>query len=598
LNRFRFATNRYKKNELIYRLLPFLAWSHKVSANSLRSDLMAGLTGAVIVLPQGVAYAMIAGLPPVYGLYTAMITAIVAALFGSSRHLISGPTAAISIVVLSVVQNLAPPGSAQFIAYVLTLTFVGGVIQLLLGLARLGTLVNFISHTVLVGFTVGAAVLIALSQLQHVLGPTTLEGFKHLISMWWGSLSAAGELAAGINWTVPGINWIVPAIALVTMASTLLVQRLLPRWPNMLIGMLAGSAFCWLVNGESHGVIMVGGLPSQLPSFSLPDISFENIRLLAPGALAVAMLGLIEAVSIAKSLGMKSKQCIDSNQEFIGQGLSNIVGSLFSCYMGSGSFTRSGANYDAGAQTPLAAVFAAMFLLLILMLIPGLTAYLPVPVMAGAIVLIAYRLIDLTYILHIIKTSRREAVIMTVTFISTLWFDLEFAIYVGVLVSLVLYLQRTSRPVLIELQAKLNDQNEVVLLSKDDALGSDNLTDSSLDSSLDSKLKVIRLDGSLYFAAIDYVQQQLRMMMPPDSKAKHLLIIASGMNFIDIAGAEMLVGEAHRLSRRGGGLYLCRLKQPAMDVLNRGGYMAALGEGDQHVFNKAEDALQYLHRKI
>jgi len=298
---------------------------------------MAGLTGAVIVLPQGVAYALIAGLPPEYGLYTAIVTPVIAGLFGSSLHLVSGPAAAISIVVLSVVSNVFPPDSAEFIPAVLTLTFLTGLIQLALGLARLGVLVNFISHTVVIGFTAGAAVLIASSQMKYVLGlpvPTNSS-----FTQTWTAL--AQQLGA--------TNFYALTIALATVLSTLFLKRVNPRLPTMLFGMIMGSLLCWLIDGGRQGVPLVGGLPG----FTVPDFSFHTINALLPGAVAVAILGLVEAVSIARAIAMRSGQRIDGNQEFIGQGLSNTGASFFSCFAGSGSFTRSGVNYDAGAQTPL-----------------------------------------------------------------------------------------------------------------------------------------------------------------------------------------------------------------------------------------------------
>ena len=337
---------------VIRKFLPFLAWIPLVDRASLRADLMAGLTGAVIVLPQGVAFATIAGLPPQYGLYTAMVTPIIAALFGSSRHLISGPTTAISIVIFASIKHHAVPGSPEFVTMALTLTFLAGVYQLAFGLAKLGALVNFVSHTVVMGFTAGAAILIATSQLKHVLGITVPRGesFAHT---WVDIYHELGN----VNLTVLGI-------ALVTLLTAMVCRRLSPKLPSLLLGLIAGSLAALVIGGASHGVTFVEQIPAQLPPLSMPDFSVGVIRQLAPEAFAVALLGLIEAVSIARSVATRSHQRINSNQEFIGQGLSNMVGSFFSSYAGSGSFTRSGINYQAGARTPMAAIFAAILLML------------------------------------------------------------------------------------------------------------------------------------------------------------------------------------------------------------------------------------------
>ena len=342
---------------------PFLGWLPSVNKKSIRADIMAGLTGAVIVLPQGIAYAAIAGLPPQYGLYTSMITPVIAALFGSSLHLISGPTAAISIVVFSALSGHAEPGSAEFISLALTLTFLAGLFQFAFGIARFGSLVNFVSHTVVIGFTAGAAILISTSQLKYVLGFHIPRG-ESFLHTWMEMFQQIGA-----------INYYILAVSAVTLFTAIIVRRFLPRWPYLLFGMVAGGIFSILIDGQAHGVELVGAIPRSLPPLSAPDFSFEIIQKLIPDAFAIALLGLVEAVSIARSVASKSKQQINGSQEFIGQGLSNIIGSFFSSYAGSGSFTRSGINYDAGAKTPFSAIFASIFLLLIVLLIAPITAY-------------------------------------------------------------------------------------------------------------------------------------------------------------------------------------------------------------------------------
>ena len=344
------------------KLFPFLKWARYVNPQSLRADFLAGMTGAVIVLPQGVAFALIAGLPPQYGLYTAIVTTVIAALFGSSRHMVTGPTTAISLVVLGVVGGFAAPGGPDYLPYVLTLTFLVGVFQFLLGLIRMGGLVNFISHTVVIGFTAGAAVLIAVNQFEHFFGVDVPNA-----ESFYQSLT---EFSKQIGQSNPYVI----LVATITLVSAVLIRFFRPRWPAMLIGIVAGSLACLLMDGPGHGVPLLGSLPGHLPPPSIPDFSIGTVQELAPGALALAMIGLIEAVSIARSIATRSHQRIDGNQEFIGQGLANIVGSFFSCYAGSGSFTRSGINFEAGAQTPLSAIFASLIVALILRFLGPLTA--------------------------------------------------------------------------------------------------------------------------------------------------------------------------------------------------------------------------------
>ena len=561
-------TNRYKLKPQFTgtrawwrRLLPFLRWWSFIGLDTLKADLLAGLTGAVIVLPQGVAFAMIAGLPPQYGLYTAIVTPIVAALFGSSLHLISGPTTAISIVVFSSISALAEPGTTEYVRLVLTLTFMAGVYQLGFGLARLGTLVNFVSHSVVVGFTSGAAILIATSQLKHVLG-LTLPGSHDFLEVWVHILGMLNK-----------VNIYVFAVAMVTLVSAIIFRAKIPRWPGMLFAMIIGSFLCFFIDGREHGITLVGQMPDTLPPLSLPDFSFETIRELAPKALAVALLGLIEALSIGRAIAAKSHQPIDGNQEFIGQGLSNVVGSFFSSYAGSGSFTRSGINYQTGALTPLSAVFSAIILALLMLLIAPLTAYLPIAAMGGIILMVAYHLIDVHHIQTIIRTSKEETAVLLVTFLATLFLDLEFAIYAGVLLSLVLYLNRTAHPRIANLAPNTDVVGPPLIETESEC----------------QYLKIIRIDGPLFFGAVNHVSEYLYNIDKNQMRKRNVLLLGCGINFIDVAGAELLAQEARRRRGQRGGLYLCELQHQAFEVLERGGYLDIIGK--EHIFTTQKEAL-------
>lgn len=529
------------------RRLPFLSSWPTLDRRTLRADLWAGLTGAIIVLPQGVAFAMLAGLPPEYGLYTAIVPAVVAAMFGSSWHLVSGPTTAISIVVFSALSVLAPVGSEKFTQLAITTACLAGAIQLALGLARLGALVKFVSHTVMAAFTAGAAILIITSQLTQAFGiaAPTGEPFIHKWLAWYRHLDDT--------------NLYVLSIALLTPAIALAIGRWFPRLPAMLIAMLAGTLLSLVLNGPAHGVPLVGALPQHLPPLSLPDLSFTTLRQLAPSAVAIALLGLVEASSIARAIAARSGQQIDGNREFVGQGLSNLIGSFFSCYPASGSFTRTGVNYSAGARTPLAAVAAALILTAILLLAAPLAAFLPIPAMAGILMLVAWNLIDFRYIHRILRTSKSEAAILLTTFFAALFIELEFAIYAGVLLSLVLYLNRTSKPNLVTLAPDLEDERRRLV----------NVERKPLSEC--PQLKVARLDGSLFFGATDYVDAKFRTMAAQAPDQRHLLLVCSGINFMDMAGAELLAREADRRRSRDGSLSLVGLKMSARATLERSG---------------------------
>jgi len=552
------------------QLFPFLSWTPQVSKRTLSNDLMAGLTGAIIVLPQGVAYAFIAGLPPEYGLYTAIITPIIAALYGSSLHLISGPTAAISIVVINVATTITElgggPTPSHYIATVLAITLLAGLIQLAMGLLRLGTVINFISHTVVFGFTAGAAILILSGQLKHLFGVDIAAGLSFIAGL--------NQLAAQLG----HINPYSLAIGLLTLFTAIAVRRCNRKWPHLLIGMLVGSIACWLVDGASEGVALVGALPGTLPPFAVPPLTPDTIASLFSGAVAVALLGLIEAVSIARAIAVRSQQQIDGNQEFIGQGLSNIVGSFFSCYAGSGSFTRSGANYDAGARTPLSAIFAALLLAAIMVLVPNVTHYLPLPAMAGAILLIAWNLIDFYHIKQIIVANKAEAVIFSTTFLATLFMALEWAIYVGIAFSLLFYLARTAKP-------SITDVAPIQHLDKRPLKDIENYQLAQC-----PQVKCIRIDGSLFFGAIAHTQQQLRLLTA-DNETSIVVVIGKGINFIDVSGAQMLVQEINRIEQQGGQLIFSSFKDQVIDELDKQGYLKKIGR--QRFYSSPQPAIRW-----
>lgn len=551
---------------------PFLAWFKLITKQTVKDDLFAGLTGAVIVLPQGVAFATIAGLPPEYGLYTAMVTPIIAALFGSSFHLVSGPTTAISIVVYSAISHHAVPGSPEFISLTLTLTFLAGVYQFAFGLARLGALVNFVSHTVVIGFTAGAAILIATSQMKHITGIYVPKGVTFLHT--WA------ELFTGLD----KINFYLLVIAGMTLLAAILSKKFFPKLPNLLIGMVVGSVIAIFLRNYTADIALVGEIPARLPPLSSPDFSLASIRMLAPEAFAVALLGLIEAVSISRAVATKSDQRINSNQEFIGQGMSNMVGSFFSSYAGSGSFTRSGINYSAGAKTPLSAIFAAGFLVIIVLLIAPLTAYLPIAAMGGVILLVAYNLIDFHHIRETLSFSKAESSILLTTFFATLFLELEFAIYMGVLLSLILFLAKTSTP-------------NIPVLSIDNSPYSPQRKFVNIDNKPlveCPQLKIIRIDMSVYFGSINHIQKHLSRIIEKE-KIKHILIIASGINFIDLAGGEVLVAENKRLAKQGGGLYFVGLKSSVYEFAARSGFIKKIG--NNHFYDNKSHAIRDIYKR-
>lgn len=539
----------------IRRATPWREWAPDVNRASLRADGLAGLTGALVVLPQGMAYAVIAGLPPAYGLYCAMIPVIIAALFGSSLHLVSGPTAAISIVVFAAVSPLAEPGSQSYITYVLTLTLMVGLVQFAIGMSGLGALLNFVSHGVVLGFTAGAGVLIAASQLAHFFGLDLPRS-----SSLFGSLR---EFV--IHWR--DVNLHVLLIALVTLGTALVVRRRWPHWPNLLVAMVAGSlaalALNWALGGaEQTGVHTIGTLPAILPPLSLPSGDPDVWARLANGAFVIAVLGLTEALAISRSVALRSGQLIQGNQEAVGQGLSNIVGAFVSGYASSGSFTRSGINYTAGARTPLGAVFASLLLIVLMALVSPVLSYLPYASMAAVLMLVARGLVDLHHMRGVMRAGTSETWVLFGTFGATLLLNLEFAILAGVFLSLAIYLDRISKPRLTPAMPS-------------DAAGNYHFVRDPGTPQC-PQLRVVFLDGSVFFGAANHLQEAFREVDEVHGQ-RHLLLLCSGVNHIDITGAEMLANEAERRQRMGGGLYLQYVKEPVMEVLRKGGYDRRIG---------------------
>lgn len=540
---------------------------------SLRADLLAGLTGAIIVLPQCVAFAALAGLPPQYGLYCAMVPAVIAALFGSSRHLVSGPTNAISVVLFASLSTLAEPGSARYIELALVVALLCGAMQLALGLARLGALVNFISHTVIVGFMAAAAIVIVESQLRPLLGVDLPRG------------AGLFETLAALARQADAIDPAPVTVATVTLVVAVAVRRWCPRWPYMILAMLAGSlaaAALEQVSGGAADIPTVGALQASLPPFAVPVLDFATLQQTAAIALAIALLGLTEAVSIARSIATRSGQRIDSNREFVGQGLSNLAGAFFSSYPSSGSFNRSGVNYEAGARTPLSAASSAGFLLLILYAVAPLATWLPLAAMAAVLLVVAWGLIDFRQIATILRSGRREASVLALTLGAGVLVSLEFCIVAGVLLSLSLHLARTARPHLSELLpvAGPHGRRFAPVAAAEGC----------------PQLRVIRIDGSLYHGAVDHVAEHLHARAGVPGAPAHLLLVGEAINWLDLAGTHLLEHEAQRLRSAGGGLWLAGLKPPAIAQLERAGAIDRIGR--DRLFDTKAAAIAAIHRHL
>ena len=549
------------------KVFPFLAWRHRVNRVTLRADVLAGLVGAVMVLPQGVAYATLAGMPPEYGLYGAMLPAIVGALWGSSWHLMSGPTNATSLMVFATVSALAAPFTPAYVAIVLTLNLMVGIVKLGLGVARLGSLVNFISTSVVIGFTAGAGLLIIGAQLRNFFGIDVPQQASFIAGL--------RDFVTHLGATDPAVL----GVGVFTLVAAIVGRRLLPRVPYMLTGIVAGALCAWVLSltGVAN-VPTIGALPSAVPPLSVPEMS----QTLAPIALALTVIGLSEAISSARAVALKSGQRIDGNQEFIGQGLANIVGAFTSSYPTSGSFNRTGANYEAGARTPLACVFSAVLLLVILLLVRPLAGYLPVASMAAVLFIVAMGLIDVQAMRRVWRTSRADALTLAITFVATLTIRLEVAILVGVLASLLVYLNWATHPLVLRVAPDPSQQRR--------------FRRTGADATLCPQLDMLRIDGALFFGSVEHIRDEIEAARAQRSAARHVLLIGTGVNLIDTAGAELLANLATQLRESGVQLYRCKMRPEVLTLLERGGYLDTIGR--DRVFATKDKALAAIYGRL
>jgi sulfate permease, SulP family len=528
-------------------LIPPLSWLREYKARFLKPDLLAGLTVAVMTIPQAMAYALIAGLPVQYGLYASIVPTVVGCLWGSSTHLISGPTTTVSLVVFSTLSALTTPGSTYYIQMALFLSLLVGMVKMILGFARLGALLNFVSHAVLIGYMAGAAVLIAFNQLPSLLG---LHQHHHGLMLYQQLWIIIHQL--------PEVNGITLLLGLLSIGVIIGLQKLKPALPGPLIALVLATALVSLFNLEQHGVAVVGEFPRSLPPLHLPAMQdiLQTSRL-APGALAIAILGLVEAVSIAKSIAAQSRQRLNINREFIGQGLANVSACFFSGYPGSGSFVRSALNYSAGGKTPLSGIISGVAVAAMVLLAAPLAARLPMSALAGVLMVVSYGMIRKRDILRTVKTTRGDAAVLMVTFLSTLFLNIEFAIYVGVLLSIGLHLAAVSHP-----------RIHSVIPAPDPG----KMVDSNHDE-MCCQMEIVFIEGSIFFGSAEFVLDDLQRRLRNHPKMANLMIRMHKVNTMDASGVNILEIILEEIQQRGGGLFFAGVNYRVFEVIKNSGLL-------------------------
>ena len=553
------------------KIFPFLVWLPLVK-QTWKDDLIAGVTGTIILIPQAVAFAMIAGMPPIYGFYTAMLTPVIAAIFGSSYHLVSGPTTTSSIILYGIISKFVHPETdiEAFVSLAILLSFMAGVIKLFMGFARMGKLVNFVSNSVIIGFSAGAGILIAFKQLKHIFGIEVPQG------------SSFYQIIHYIGSHITETNWYAFAVAIGTLSIALIIKKIkkISRL-YMLISVVLGSLIALWLSKFTGSIQTLGEIPSNLPPFRIPAFDYANMKMLTSGAIILATLGLVEAAAISRSIALHTHQKLNTNQEFISQGISNTVSSFFSCYTSSASFTRSSINYQSGAKTPMSVIISAIGLMIVVLLFSKYAAFLPKPAMGGIILLVGYNLIDFQRIKQIIKSSKRELIVFLITLGGTLFFDLEFALLAGVFTSLFFYMEKTSKPNIAILA--LNSEKKLINKIRDK---------NTIEC---SNLKVLRIDGHLYFGSIEKISDYLTDTYE-QNEVQHILIVSEGINFIDLGAAEWLTHEVKKWQKNRGGIYFSCMKQISQDILKKGGFKNEMG---QDIFYKdKETAITAIHKKM
>jgi SulP family sulfate permease len=552
---------------LNYLLRPYSVFKDYQSAN-FRSDLLAGLSVGVVLLPQAIAFATIAQLPPAMGLYAAAVGAITGALWGSSAHVHTGPANTTSLLVASVLVSITPPGTMMYLLAAGMMAVMVGLFQLVLGMARLGVLVNFVSHSVIIGFAAGSGLLILIGQVRPLLGLPAVTG-ANLIETLYQTLLA-----------LPQLHLPTAAFGLGSLLVILLLSRWKPRLPGALISLAAAALVVFFIGQERLGITVLGGLPRSLPPLaSLPVLDLDLIATLSTGALAVGAMGLIQAAAISRSISAVTRQKLDSNQEFVGQGLANFAAGIFSGFPVSASFARSAFVLQMGGRTPLAAVISGVFLLVVLLTLAPLTSYLPLAVFAAILILASIKLVDLREMRRIWRGARADAVIMLVTLFGTLFLRLDFAVLVGILLSFAIYIKNTSTP---RVRPVVPDDNYRHLTFQPD-------------KPLCPQLAIFDILGDLYFGAVHHVEVQVKRHLEQYPTQRYLLFRMQHVGHCDFSGIQLLEELVVTARQRGGDIYMVRVNEPIRRLMFATGFLNYLGA--DHILHQ-DEAIGHLFYRV
>ncbi len=552
--------------------IPAAEWLPKYNLNLFKGDLVAGLTVGVMLIPQGMAYAMLAGMPPIYGLYASIVPLILYALLGTSRQLAVGPVAMVALLIAAGVGAIAEVGSTEFIGLAILLALMVGVLQLLMGVFRLGFLVNFLSHPVIAGFTSAAALIIGFSQLKHLLG-IDIPRSNHI-----------HEIIGNAFANLEAVNGPTLIVGLTAIALILLVKRIKLPIPGPLLAVVFGILAVWGLGWHEQGVKIVEEVPKGLPSFGLPSLDLDSLKTMLPIALTISFIGFMESIAVAKAIQSKHKNYqVSPNQELIALGVANIGGAFFQAFPTTGGFSRTAVNDQAGAKTGLASIISAVLIALTLLFLTPLFYYLPKAILASVIMVAVFGLIDFKEAKHLWHTDRGDFWMMMTTFIGTLSLGIEEGILIGVVLSLALIIYRTTQPhtaVLGKIPGKPHYKN----------------IDRFKDLEVRDEILIIRFDARLYFANVNYFREKIEKEIQAKGDALQLLILdADSINGIDSSGVHALNEIIDYCADKEIQIQLVGVKGPIRDVLHRAGVVNKLGE--EQFFFRIQHAVDYFDQK-
>lgn len=553
------------------RFTPFTEWLGELkNSSTLKADAVAGLTVALVLVPQSMAYAQLAGLPAYVGLYASFLPVIIASVFGSSRQLATGPVAIVSLMTAAALEPLAvsPEG---YLAYAAILAFMVGVFQLSLGLLRLGVLVDFLSHPVVVGFTNAAALIIASSQVSKIFGIPTRKGEHHYETVW----NLIQDMMQTHTTTL--------IMGVFSIFLLVYIKKAAPKLPNVLITVVICTLLAFFLGYEERGGAVVGLVPSGLPGFKVPDVEFGQVVHLIVSAAVIGLLGFVEAISVAKAISSETRQRLSANQELVGQGLGNLVSSLFQGYAVSGSFSRSAVNFAADAKTGFSSIVTGILVALTLLFLTPLLYHLPQATLAAVIMVAVFNLIKIEPIKHAWKVHRHDGFVAIAVFLTTLFFapHLEKGIMIGVLLSLGLFLYRTMTPRFVE-----------VCRHEDGTLRNASL----FDLKTSDTVSVFRYEGDLYFANAGYLEGKVLNSVAEKPNLKVMILDFESVDLVDSTGEETLGRISERLEAAGIDLYIARAKKQMRDAFTRSGLMKKIGE--DRFFRERTDASRYAKEKF